>query len=133
MEDYPRAARRRLADATVLNAGKRYDGAANLAGYVVECSLKALIAVDGDQVERIHDLPKLRDTLTCLVRYADARTARIAEPLIGLLRSYGILGWHPQMRYRPSVVGPDQAQKWVAEASAIYAAAIGEMTMDGAI
>lgn len=41
-DDYPRAACKLLADALVLKARHRYDGAVYLAGYVVECSLKAL-------------------------------------------------------------------------------------------
>ena len=42
-DDYPEAASKHLEDATVLFAGTHADGAAYLAGYVVECALKTLI------------------------------------------------------------------------------------------
>lgn len=132
-DDYPRAARRHLVDATVLKTRQRYDGAAYLAGYVVECSLKALIEAETGHVDQTHDLSRLRDTLTRLIRLADARTARLAEPLVGLLRRSGVLAWDPQMRYRTSEVGADQAQRWVLDAQVVYSAVIGAMTMDGLI
>ena len=42
-DDYPDAARKHLEDAKVLLAGSRPDGAAYLAGYVVECALKTVV------------------------------------------------------------------------------------------
>jgi len=66
-DDYPRAACKLLADALVLKARHRYDGAVYLAGYVVECSLKALIKLEVGQVKRTHDLAKLHDTVARLV------------------------------------------------------------------
>lgn len=42
--DLQRLARIRLAEARVLLAGKKYDGAYYLAGYAVECALKSCIA-----------------------------------------------------------------------------------------
>lgn len=45
-DDYPEAAGKHLTDASVLVADDRHDGAAYLAGYVVECALKALIQME---------------------------------------------------------------------------------------
>lgn len=39
-DDYPEAALKHLQDADALVRGRRFDGAAYLAGYVVECALK---------------------------------------------------------------------------------------------
>lgn len=39
-DDYPEAARKHLRDADALFRGGRFDGAAYLTGYVVECALK---------------------------------------------------------------------------------------------
>lgn len=132
-DDYRAAARRHLSDATVLKARQRYDGAAYLAGYVVECSLKMLIELETGRVERVHDLAGLRDALSRLARRADAQTARFARPLADLLRNSAILAWDPQMRYQASAVGGDQAEQWVIEAHAVYSAAIGGLIMDGVI
>lgn len=42
-DDHPEAAGKRLSDARVLLPAGRADGAAYLAGYVVECSLKSVL------------------------------------------------------------------------------------------
>lgn len=78
-DDYPAAARRHMFDATVLKGQQHYDGAAYLAGYVVECSLKTLIEMESGPVKRVHDLARLRDAISDLSRQADARTARLPE------------------------------------------------------
>lgn len=44
-DDYPDAAGKHLDDAAALVDAARYDGAAYLSGYVVECSLKTLIVL----------------------------------------------------------------------------------------
>ncbi len=45
-DDHPCAAEKHLADAVALSSAGRFDGAAYLAGYVVECVLKAVILHD---------------------------------------------------------------------------------------
>ena len=45
-DDYPEAARKHLVDATALATARRFDGAAYLSGYVVECAAKLLIQVE---------------------------------------------------------------------------------------
>jgi hypothetical protein len=44
-DDYPAAAAKHLADARALLAAQRFDGAAYLSGYVVECALRTVIMV----------------------------------------------------------------------------------------
>lgn len=44
-DDHPDAAAKNLDDASALFGARRFDGAAYLAGYVVECSLKTVIVV----------------------------------------------------------------------------------------
>ena len=41
-----------MQDSGVLLAGGRYDGAAYLAGYVVECALKTLIQLEAGRVSQ---------------------------------------------------------------------------------
>lgn len=45
-DDFPAAAEKMLKDAGVLHANRRYDGAAYLAGYAVECSLKTVLLIE---------------------------------------------------------------------------------------
>ena len=45
-DDYPEAAGRHILDSRALVARRRFDGAAYLAGYVVECTLKTLIQLE---------------------------------------------------------------------------------------
>lgn len=42
-DDHPEAAGRHLTDASILQQDDRCDGAAYLAGYVIECTLKTII------------------------------------------------------------------------------------------
>jgi len=63
-EKYPEAARRHLEDSKYLLDDERWDNSAYLAGYVIECSIKALIttpyAPDGVDVYKIgHDIQTL--------------------------------------------------------------------------
>lgn len=132
-DDYRAAARRHMFDAAVLKGQQRYDGAAYLAGYVVECSLKTLIEMESGPVKPVHDLARLRDAISDLSRQADARTARFAGVVADVLQHAAILAWEPQMRYRASAVGADQAKQWTTEAQAVYSAVIGGLFLDGAL
>ena len=54
-DNYPKAALKHLEDARVLMQNTRFDGAAYLAGYVVECALKTVIEVETSNVPQVHD------------------------------------------------------------------------------
>lgn len=45
-DDFPEAAEKLLADAKALHNASRYDGAAYMAGYVAECSLKTILLIE---------------------------------------------------------------------------------------
>jgi hypothetical protein len=84
-DDHPEAAAKNLSDASVLYAASRPDGAAYLAGYVVESSLKSLLLVDlgpnaGDaEARRLkHQLGKLSAKVLQLAALPSSRTARYA-------------------------------------------------------
>ena len=80
--DLQNLAEERLADAEVLLANRRFGGAYYLAGYVIECALKACIAkltkpedfYDKDLAKRVfvHDLARLTDL---------ARLSAVMKPL----------------------------------------------------
>lgn len=86
-DDHPEAAGKHLGDALVLSEAKRWDGAAYLAGYVVECSLKCLVIIEhngnvglaqaGAQARGLgHDLNALSQEALRLAVLPGARTAR---------------------------------------------------------
>jgi HEPN domain-containing protein len=96
----------RLADARALLRARRYDGAYYLAGYVVECALKACIArqfkaatiPERGSVDKlyVHDL-------RLLARYANLEAAIGSEAHTD--RQFGtywltVQEWHEQSRYQ---------------------------------
>lgn len=133
IDDYPEAARKHLVDAKALATAQRFDGAAYLSGYVVECTAKALIQVETGQSPKSHDLGKLREVLDDQVGVADTRTGRLGLQAAACLGDAQIMEWQTEMRYRRPHVSAEQAETWLDEATAIYDVVIGEMSMDGLI
>ena len=56
LDDFPGAASKHLFDSEALLAASRFDGAGYLAGYAVECTIKTIAYVEGNQSTRTHDL-----------------------------------------------------------------------------
>lgn len=143
-DDHPEAASKHLDDAQALLNSNRTDGAAYLAGYVVECSLKALILYDSGippsgspppwkKRRDGHNLNDLVAQASSLAAIAGARTARYLGPTIQGLAGAGIASWAPNMRYRAPFVTPADAQSWFADAQAVYQESVGEMFKDGVL
>ena len=92
-EDYPSAAKRHLEDSRTLLDAQRWDNSAYLAGYVIECSLKALITFPappaGIEVKEIgHDVTKLVSVLDSMAASRIVGRRRSVESrLISRLRS----------------------------------------------
>jgi hypothetical protein len=141
-DDHPEAAGKHLDDASTLDRSGRPDGASYLAGYVVECSLKAVICLEavGRGIAPSkwwggggHDWRKLAAELSTASAVAGPRTARYVTPIVSSLSSAAIAAWTPGMRYRaPSMTGPDAA-KWLSEARLVYQATVGQMLLDGVL
>ncbi len=132
-DDYPEAAGKHLTDASVLMAGDRHDGAAYLAGYVVECALKALMQVETGLIRRSHDLQALNSTLDIVAAQAGPRTQRIYVSATATLSGSDILTWKPEMRYQAEHVTAATARTRLQEAAAIYSTIIGGLRIDGTI
>ena len=104
--DLQRLARTRLADATALLKARRYSAAYYLAGYAVECALKACIARQTRQAE-FPDLGRVRESYTHdllrLVSVAGLEAQRRREELIEprFADSWRtVRDWSEQARYR---------------------------------
>lgn len=134
-DDHPEAAKKHLKDSKVLMTAERYDGAAYLAGYVVECTFKTMIQIEEGTAQRIHDLSELSGNVLKLAATPGARTARYApkEPLWNTLCS-SVDGWKVTMRYHPDgSIHTDKAQTWLREAEDTYNSIIIPMRLDGVI
>jgi len=141
-DDHPKAAQKHLDDAHRLLGRNRADGAAYLAGYVAECSLKALILYDlgvpppGSRPRwkkgtAGHDLNELVVQASSLAAIAGAKSARYLGTAVQGLAKAGIASWVPEMRYRAPYMTQADAQSWFADAQAIYQESVGEMLKDG--
>ena len=133
-DDYPEAAVKHMQDSGVLLAGGRYDGAAYLAGYVVECALKTLIQLEAGQVSHHHDLSRLDRDLDRLAAQASSLAGKFYLGAQASLRASTILnGWMPEQRYRSSEVSATDATRWHREATDAYQQIIGQLTLAGII
>jgi hypothetical protein len=137
--DHPDAAAKLLSDAGVLLAGSRCDGAAYLAGYVVECALKSLVLVEqGVAVSAVkpfrHDLNRLSVRALQLAALPSSKTARyVPRQTAGHSLYDPKHGWSETLRYRPPGVPPTTAQAWVAEAQGVFESTVLPMRLDGVI
>ena len=134
-DDYPEAALKHLQDADALVRGRRFDGAAYLAGYVVECALKTLIQVESGEARHSHELTNLLDVLDVLAVHAKTRTGRL---YVGAEASFKAtdVRWTPEMRYRgPRNAGDASrvAEAWLREARSAYERIVGSLILEGAI
>ena len=127
------AAGKHLADTNLLLEQRRYDNAAYLSGYVVECSLKALLVFDGMPTERElgHDLPLMSaNALTLAYVLAPSRRRYSLEgspDLDALIRS-----WSPNSRYeRDGTALPELAESRLKGAQAAYAQLAVDLIFDG--
>lgn len=132
-DDYPEAARKHLGNAQVLLRALHFDGAAYLAGYVVECCLKMLVQLETNAAVRSHDLSRLDHTVAVLAAQAGPRTTSIYAAISTITRSGSILGWDPQMRYRGPLASQADAESWLDAAIEVYAHTVGALFLDGKI
>jgi hypothetical protein len=131
-DDHPEAAAKHLGDATSLLNSGRADGAAYLAGYVVECSLKSLILIGSPRIPMIHDLRALSLATLRLAALPNSRTARYGVPTPGHSMYDSTNGWKETLRYQPAgAVSVIEATAWCTEALAVYSTTIAVMKLDG--
>jgi hypothetical protein len=132
-DDHPDASGKHLADARVLLAATRSDGAAYLAGYVVECALKSLVQLETGKALRGHQLATLMAEVSAACMAAGAGTARYVTTHVQGVPTARIAVWRETLRYQsPSMTSRD-AQIWVDEADQIYSDTVAAMILDGVI
>lgn len=133
-DDYPEAALKHLQDADALVRSRRFDGAAYLAGYVVECALKALIQVESGQARHGHELTNLLDVLDELAVHAKTRTGRLYISAAVTLKTADVVGrWKPNRRYHGPGIAANEAEAWLREACSAYERIVESLILEGAI
>lgn len=133
-DDYPDAAGKHMQDSGLLLTGGRHDGAAYLAGYVVECALKTLLQLESGQVRFSHDLSGLDQELDRLAAQASSLAGRLYLGAQATLRASTILNdWRPEQRYRSPGISSGDAARWHQEAADVYRRTIGQLTLAGMI
>ena len=137
-EDYPEAVLKHCDDARRLMVGNRPDGAAYLAGYAVECTLKTLVQVEegSNRLIKNHNLNSLSHQALSLAAQPSSKTAKyFSNPALTTL-NYGNppAGWVEYLRYFPvGTIPAPTAEQWVVEAERLYIEIIGELQKDGEI
>jgi len=132
-DDHPDAAQKHLQDAGVLLAQQRPDGAAYLSGYVVECALKSLHALETGQAPVGHDFRSLVGQVNAVASVAGAKTAKYwGRATSGVLTS-AIGNWKPGMRYHAPALELGDAQRWHACARDVFRETIHQMKLDGVL
>ena len=134
-DNYPKAAGKHAVDSRALLTAKRFDGAGYLAGYAVECVLKALIQVERGVPALSHNIGALGAEAARLASTPSQRTAKyVTRPSVTTL-AYGLpTGWSEQIRYlAPGVVSEQSAADWVAEAERLYQEVIIPMKLDNVL
>ena len=132
-DDHPDAAQKHLLDAGVLLAQQRPDGAAYLSGYVVECALKSLHALETGEALRGHDFRSLVGQVNAGATVAGAKTAKYwGRATSGVLTST-IGSWKPEMRYHAPSMALVDAQSWHACARDVFQETVHQMRLDGVL
>jgi hypothetical protein len=131
-EMFDAAAGRHWEDADLLLFGERFDNAAYLAGYSVECALKALLQSAGVATRPYsHDVETLAGGALLLAVVTTPSIRRYDIPnsvhLQDLLRN-----WKPEMRYSPTGrIEKTRAQAWAEAARGTFSALVVERLLDG--
>ena len=135
-DDYPDASKKHIEDSEVLFIAARYDGAGYLAGYAIECILKAIILVEKGNSVRHHDLNKISTNLKFILATPSSKTAKyIKNPNITKMK-YGksVSEWEETIRYQSQGrVNNTDASDWIKEAKRLYQEVIYQIILDGVI
>ena len=134
-DDHPDAAGKHLLDALTLKENRRFDGAAYLSGYVIECSLKTLIILQTKKSIHGHKLDELSKRVLELARLPTSKTAKYNKVISSKLSIRDpVKGWKAILRYRAEgSLSPAEAEVWVNEAMAVYQSTIAQMKLDGVL
>jgi len=130
-EDFLSASVRHYNDSTHLYAKGRLDNAAYLAGYVVECGLKAVLQVYGHGVRAYgHNIAALHGPALDLAMVLSPGSSRYRSDRITSL-GFDLAVWKPEMRYhRTGVLAQADAERIMKAAREAFDSVVTEMILD---
>jgi hypothetical protein len=119
---YYRCADKRRVEASILIRAAQPTGAVYLAGYVVECMLKALnieTQPDNLQGSRLEELKKVGHNLTRLLElYLEEGGSR---PPANVVRAFTLVNdWSSEIRYDPREIMPAEADRFLKAVDEVY-------------
>lgn len=130
-EDYFSAGLRHLRDSRSL-AEQASDNAGYLAGYVIECSLKRVLALYGHAGRAFdHDIKNLQGRALALAALLAPGAARYRiDDIPGLEQACA--DWSPELRYqRSGTLGSERSQRLVEVAHALHEQILIPLMLDG--
>ncbi len=145
-DDHPEAALKHLADATALHEARRYDGAAYLAGYAVECTLKTVLLHDrtydpatkqtnaselSSWHKKLSKRPFGHDLANLLAESVGAEGAKYLPPIPS---TASVLNWSETIRYRaPHPVDAQQQAYEFLQWAELATESLVRMDLDGVL
>lgn len=134
-DDHSEAAAKHLTDSAELLKSGRHDGAAYLAGYVVECVLKTLLLAESGLTDKSHNLQGLSVRVLKGIPASGSVTGRYLTPATLTTAIAGISSsWEATLRYRPEgTISAIDAAAWASEAQLLYRSVIEPLRLDGVL
>jgi hypothetical protein len=128
-ENYASAASRHLNDARSLCDAGRWDNAGYLAGYAVECSVKAVIDRAGFRLRaHLNEIPQELMLLAADLSLAARRYPVDVDPDVDMVRSK----WAPDLRYaQTGTLAQPDARVLVDSADRVFGRTVIAMVLDG--
>lgn len=132
--DFASASTRHLADARRLYDGDRPDNAQYLAGYVVECSLKAVVERSGLPAERLgHHLLRAQSSGFDMAVSMSPLLARYRPPEDAVQTVRDLWSEHARYYRSGSMASASTARRAVDSAARVWMTCIGGLVLDGLI
>ena len=131
-ENFADAAARHLDDAMLLKAQRRFDNAAYLSGYVVECAMKAVLAASSMTPQGLgHELQTISVDAMSLLWIVAPAMRRYEVPASNEVDEL-IRDWRPDLRYGKSgVFDSVKAEQWTSAANRVFESFVVNSVLDG--
>ena len=126
------AAARHLDDAMLLKSQQRFDNAAYLSGYVVECAMKAVLTTSPLTPQRLgHELQSISVEATSLLWIVAPAMRRYEIPVSNDVDEL-IRNWKPDLRYGESgECCSVKAEQWTSAARQVFDSFVVNSVLDG--
>ena len=131
-ENFADAAARHLDDAMLLKSQRRFDNAAYLSGYVVECAMKAVLEASSMTPKGLgHELGAISVDAISLLWIVAPAMRRYEAPASNDVDEL-IRNWKPDLRYGASnAFDSVKAEQWTSAARQVFDSFVVSSVLDG--